>query len=152
MALTVAPPLYLIGMKINCWQCDSRMPVVAILAPNVIDYEADDDEEKTVFALSGIVEIPQDILAFIQKRVPTFQLRASHTAGYRYFANTCPQCHKIYGDFYLHCEPGGPFFPTSEQEAKLLYITEIPMTSEIEIKASPSSGLGELILAHGKRI
>jgi len=32
----------------------------------------------------------------------------------------------IYGDFFLHDEPGAPFFPSDEKDAKLLYIKEIP--------------------------
>ncbi len=32
--LKIRAPLYLIGKKIECWRCDSRMSVVALLAPN----------------------------------------------------------------------------------------------------------------------
>jgi hypothetical protein len=33
--LTVSPPIYIVGMKIACWKCGERMPVVALLAPEV---------------------------------------------------------------------------------------------------------------------
>ena len=146
MKLKVSPPLYLTGMKTSCWLCNSRMPVVALLAPHVAGNEGQ------VCVLSNIEEMPQEILLFIQKKVPTFQLRSSRMAGSRYFANTCPNCHVIYGDFFLHSEPGAPFFPESNETAKLLYLTEIRLSNPIEILASPGIGVGELILSSGNRI
>jgi len=146
MKLKVSPPLYLIGMKVSCWRCNSRMPVVALLAPYVAG------KEGQVCVLSNIEEMPQEILLFIQKRIPTFQLRSSLMAGSRYFANTCPSCHVISGDFFLHSEPGAPFFPESNEAIKSLYLTEIRLSDPIEIQASPGIGVGELILSNGKRI
>ena len=40
----------------------------------------------------------------------TIQYRFSKTAGHKYWANTCPKCRMIQGSFYLHSEPGAPFF------------------------------------------
>jgi hypothetical protein len=40
----------------------------------------------------------------------TIQYRFSKTAGHKYWANTCPRCKMIQGSFYLHSEPGAPFF------------------------------------------
>jgi hypothetical protein len=146
MKLKVSPPLYLIGKKVSCWRCNSRMPVVAVLAPHVADSDGQ------VYLLSNIEKMPREIVLFILKRVPTFQWRASLMAGSRYFANTCPKCHVIYGDFFLHSELGAPCFPTSNEEAKSLYLTEIQLSNPIEIQASPGVGVGELILSNGKRI
>lgn len=146
MKLEVSPPLYLLGMKVPCWRCNSRMPVVTLLAPRVAD------TENQVCVLSNIERIPQEILGIIQKRVPTFQFRSSLMAGSKYFASTCPNCHVIYGDFFLHSEPGAPFFPVSEEEARSLYLTEIPLSKSIKIDASPGFGLGEMILINGVRI
>jgi hypothetical protein len=46
--LKINPPLYLIGKKIHCWNCDNKMPVIALLAPNV------DDSEGEIYILSDI--------------------------------------------------------------------------------------------------
>jgi len=59
-------------------------------------------------------DIGHDVLGYIQRRVPTFKLKYSKTAGSKYYANTCPGCGVISGDFYLHSEPGAPFFPTDK--------------------------------------
>ena len=39
-------------------------------------------------------------------RPPTVQFRYSRTAGVKYWANTCPYCRSLQGDFYLY---DGPF-------------------------------------------
>ena len=136
----------MIGRKIPCWRCETNMPIIALLAPKI------DDTEDQVGVLSGIENIPGDILRFIQSRVPTFKLKYSKMAGEKYFANTCPKCGVIYGDFFLHDEPGAPFFPVDEDAARFLYIKEIPTTEYVEISASIGFGIGEIILSNAKSV
>ena len=145
--MKVLPPLYLVGKKIYCWKCAARMPAVALLAQ---DFEDADEYGPCVF--SNVEHIPASVLKYIQGRVPTFRLRYSKTVRANYFANTCPQCGVISGDFHLHSEPGGPFFPTEEDEAQSLYLTEIPLSGPVTIRGAPGFGTADLILAHAKRI
>lgn len=144
--LIISPPLYMVGMKIECWKCGSRMPVVALLAPEI------EGAEHEACVLSDVVTLPDDILGYVQRRVPTFQSRYSKTVQGKYYANTCPSCGMLSGDFFLHSEPEAPFFPTCEEEAGLLYLTEIPILGLAQIRASFHVGPGELILKHAKRI
>ncbi|MCD4745579.1 MAG: hypothetical protein K8R58_04715 [Bacteroidales bacterium] len=72
--LKINPPLYTIGQKISYWRCESRMPVIALLAPNI------DDAEGQVCILSDIDDIPQKVLSFIQSKVPIFKLKNSKMA------------------------------------------------------------------------
>ena len=81
--LTIDPPVYLIGKMYACWRCGAKMPVVAILAPQV------EGTEGEICILSEITELPEAILAYIQGRVPTFKLQFSKTIGQKYFASTC---------------------------------------------------------------
>ena len=145
-SMTIWPPIYIVGMKIGCWKCGERMPVVALLAPTV------EGAEDQVCVLSDIVVLPEGVLGYVQKRVPTFQFRYSKTVQGKYYANTCPSCGMLSGDFFLHSEPGTPFFPTCEEEAGLLYLTEIPMQGPVRVRAGFHVGTGELILNHAKRI
>jgi hypothetical protein len=92
------------------------MAAIALLAPNV------DDAEGQVCVLSDIDDMPQDVLSFIQRKVLTFKLRYSKMAGKKYFANTCPKCGVLYGDFFLHAEPGAPFFPSDEEQGSVFSI------------------------------
>ena len=144
--LKIKPPLYLIGKKIECWRCDSRMSVVAIMAPKV---EGTDNE---ICILTNIRHLPKNVLAYIQGRVPTFKLKYSKTEGEKYFANTCPKCGVLSGDYFLLSEPGAPFFPTEEDEARSLYLTEVPLSGGITVAASFSMGAGDMILECAKRI
>ena len=122
------------------------MPAVAILAPNI------EKLDRQVCILSDITELPEEVLGYIQNRVPSFKLKYSQTVGRKYYANTCPECGSLSGDFFLHSEPGAPFFPTDEQEASLLYMTEIPIERAISVQASFHIGTGELILDRAKKI
>ncbi len=102
--------------------------------------------------VSGIEKMPDNIRSFIQSKVPTFVFRYSKTVERKYFANTCPYCNVIYGDFFLHDEAGIPFFPADEDDAKLLYIKEIPINGPFEIEGGAGSGTGEMILDHAIRV
>ena len=104
------------------------MSAVAILAPNI------EDTDNQVCVLSEIEDMPAEVLNYIQKRVPTFKLKYSKTVGQKYYANTCPDCGSLSGDFFLHSEPGAPFFPTDEREASLLYMTRIPIERPISVQ------------------
>jgi ribosomal protein S27E len=46
----------------------------------------------------------------------TVQFRYSKTVGRKYWANTCPVCHSLQGDYFLYSEPGGPFFGLNCEE------------------------------------
>ena len=133
-------------MKIACWKCSERMPAVALMAPNV---EGMDGE---VCILTDIVGLPDNVLEYLKRRVPTFRFRYSKIVGSKYYANTCPSCGMLSGDFFLHSEPGGPFFPTDEEGAARLYLTEIPIKSTVFVQAGYHMGTGDLILKHAQRI
>ena len=142
----ISPTLFIVGKKIHCWRCETKMPVIALLAPNV------ENTEDSVCLLSDITYLPKDVYFFIQSRVPTFKLKYSNTTKSKYLGNTCPKCGVLFGDFYLNGDFGDPFFPEDENDAKSLYITEIPLSSPIEIDASLSMGSAEIILKNAKRI
>lgn len=133
-------------MKIHCWRCQSRMTAVAILAPHV------EDTENQVCIFSNIESLPSDVAEYIQRRVPTFMFKYSKTVKHKYYANTCPKCGVITGDFFLHSEPGDPFFPTDEVEANQLYLTEIPVDNQVSVQGSLRIGTGGLILDNAKQI
>jgi hypothetical protein len=110
-SIRIDPPLYLAHTKISCWRCGAKMPALALVAPNV------GEADGAICILSEIKELPPVVLQFVGKRFPSFTLRYSKAVGSRYYANTCLTCGVISGDFYLHSEPGAPFFPTTKAEA-----------------------------------
>jgi hypothetical protein len=122
------------------------MQVVAILCEN------SEEPEMGSFILSSTATLPRHIIEFVQRRCPTFRLTFSKTVGAKYYANNCAQCGVISGDFFLHSEPGAPFFPTEEDEAQSLTLEQIPLSEPVIIDSGCGYGTGELILQYAKRI
>lgn len=95
--------------------------------------------------LSQVEKLSEALLRLVRNRFPSFRLKYSKTLGSRYFANTRPKCGVISGDFHLHSEPGAPFFPTTEEDAKRLTLEAVPLTGSIRVRAGIGMGAGELI-------
>lgn len=47
---------------------------------------------------------------------PTVKFAYTRTTGARYWANTCPHCQAVQGDWNLYAEPGGAFFEVDHYE------------------------------------
>ena len=61
----------------------------------------------------------------IRRFTESFKLAYSKTAGARYFMNHCQHCGAKLGDFFMHSEPGGAFFPTSPAQANKMTLFRI---------------------------
>lgn len=146
----ISPPLYIAHTVTSCWRCGENMPVVALIAPHVIAPHFQEAEGE-VCILSNIEELPEVVLRFVRDRFPLFQFRHSKMAESQYYANTCLKCGVISGDFFLHCEPDGPFFPT-EEGARELTVEAIPLDECISVRAGGFGMGGDLILKHAKRL
>jgi predicted RNA-binding Zn-ribbon protein involved in translation (DUF1610 family) len=72
----------------QCWKCGEWIPL--FIWPNDSMHSA---------------EVPRDI-----PRPKTIKYRYSKMAGTKYWANTCPHCDSIQGDFFLYSEPDSPLF------------------------------------------
>jgi len=86
----------------------------------------------------------------LQKLNPLFQKRFSKTVEAEYYANGC-SCGALFGDFYLHDEPGHTFFPQSDEEASAIKLYQLPIQGEWPIACSSSNGPGEFIFERGTR-
>ena len=140
--IRIDPPLYLAHTMTSCWRCGAAMPALALVAPNVAETEGG------ICILSEVQQLPESVLQFVRQRFPSFKQKYSKTLGQRYYANTCPRCGVISGDFYLHSEPGAPFFPTTEKEAKELTLEP----GSITVRGGLAMGVGDLILEHARKL
>ena len=100
--------------------------------------------------LSNIEQIPEAILSHILATRPAFEKRTPRTAGNAYCMNIC-SCGVHFGDFYLHSEPGGAFFPDTEEEASGIFVEELPFTGVFDFRCGYGVGLGAFIFEHGQR-
>ena len=141
----VEPPLHVASTMILCWRCGADMPAIALIAPNVPEAEGE------ICVLLNIRELPPPVLKWIRQHFPTLRLKFSKTTLSKYYANTCPKCGVLSGDFFLHEEPGAPFFPTTKEEAKHLSIETIPVIESMTVRAGLGIGVGDLILQHARR-
>jgi hypothetical protein len=144
MKTRINSPIYLASVPIDCWRCGKEMPAVAIIAKV-------SQAEGEICTLLNIRSLPGTLRTFIQKRFPTFRLKYSKTTKSEYYASTCPKCGVLSGDFFLHGEPGAPFFPTDKEEAACLTVEEIPVAGPLDVEAGLHMGTASLILEHAKR-
>jgi hypothetical protein len=94
---------------------------------------------------------PKAVLDKVLALHPRFEKRTSKTTETSYYMNLC-ECGAHFGDFYLFSEPGGAFFPMDDQAAARIIVHELPLTGRFEFDCSYSMGLGQSILAHGKKV
>ncbi len=69
-----------------------------------------------------------------------------------YLIHVCTECDAHFGDFYLHCEPDGAFFPMDEGAAARIKIRDLKLTGIFEIDASWGMGMGGIIWNSGKKV
>tara|TARA_R110001592_G_scaffold363287_1_gene683213 strand:- start:5283 stop:5726 length:444 start_codon:yes stop_codon:yes gene_type:complete len=146
--MKIYKPFYMIGKRLPCWHCGEKISVIGFIA-----VKTDNDEQEGMpCTLNDITSIPVSLLNYIQARVPNFKLCYSRTIGDRYYGSVCPSCGKLYGDHFLHHEPGIAFFPNTNEDAAALYITQLPTDDVIELEAGCHYGTACIILEHAKKI
>lgn len=139
-------PLYLIQRVIPCWKCGKSMKAISFLA------SVQEGDEIEVCSISNVTELSEEIAAFAEAHSPDFFKSHSKTADFSYYANHCPHCKIITGDFHLHSEPGGAFFPNDEEEASNISLQEVPCQPTFLIEGGIHYGMGEIILKNAQRI
>jgi hypothetical protein len=143
--LNIQPPLFLASTTIECWRCGTDMPVACLIAPNI------EGLENEIYVLCYVTKLPGDVLNFINRYFPYYKLTFSGTAQSKYYANTCHKCGTLWGDWYLHCEPGIAFFLQTEEDATRFILQEIPIHEKIVIEAEYHIGSGDFILENAAR-
>ena len=152
-AVIVEGSLYLLTAQYVCWKCRADQRVVALATQQLKDESSPvENTNDDLVILSDIVQMPAEVFSYLKERNPGFEARYSNTAGYTYFANTC-DCGALFGDFYLHSEPGGAFFPETEADAAKITLSPIPLKAPHQFNCTCHYGsVGEMILSHARRL
>ena len=148
-ALRISAPIYVLESSSSCWSCGCETPVVA-LAVDHLDGQEVEDEESCLILLSSIEVLPAELVNLLGQRYLFLRKRYSKSAGRRYFMNHC-SCGAPLGDFFLHSEPGGAFFPTSPEEAEQIVLRELPLSGSFKVEASCGQAYPDLISAYARR-
>lgn len=134
-------PCYAAVSTRSCWKCGADIPLIAIAAEHILQRDEETGvwaflEDDDLMLFSNILKLPGAILRPLQERYPFFKKAYSATARQSYIGNTCTHCGALQGDFFNHCEPGGAFFPMSEEEAQQIRLIELPFAYDFVIDAS----------------
>ena len=102
---------YIVESVESCWKCGSGTPVICVFCDGG-EIEGDDWGR---FSVSNLTAFNEPVRKALQL-FPYFRLAKSKSADASYYANHCSRCGSLQGDFYLHSEPGGAFFPETRQD------------------------------------
>ena len=62
------------------------------------------------------------------------------------------ECGANFGDHYLYSEPGGAFFPETDEAAARMTIHPLRLEGEFELTATYIQGVEDSIFAHAQRL
>lgn len=74
---------------------------------------------------SRVTDVDPRALSQIRHYSPVWRPGYSQTAGTSYYANHCPNCSRLQGDFMIFNEPGGAFLPDSPHQAAEIRLHKI---------------------------
>ncbi|MEE4180946.1 DUF5710 domain-containing protein [Pseudomonas viridiflava] len=136
-----APYYYVIESISSCWGCSNLTRVFSFKLPEQheeFDYYIDEDEDFALTSnlgewkprghrgtVSDVETLSPSVTKQIQRFTGKFKLAYSKTVGRRYWMNHCEHCGAKLGDFFMHSEPGGAFFPTAPHEAQRMTLIRI---------------------------
>lgn len=140
----------IIRSRTTCWKCgDGSFVFTFLLPPGHEFHETYQDDDSTVIGawvqmdepcvLHYVEYVPVAVADRMRALTRNYFVDFSKTTNSSYWMNHCEQCRVKQGDFMMHCEPGGAFFPMTEfaAEGMVLYDVALP----IEARASYSYGL-----------
>lgn len=150
--IELVPPVYAVESKTACWRCDKVTRVVTVAAESFIGRgESKEPVEPDLYLFSGIESLPQELLGALRRVNPGYRKRFSKTAGMSYYMNHC-SCGAQLGDFYMHSEPGGAFFPATPQAARAIRLHRLKLQGPLAITGAPSMVHPNLVLEHAERV
>jgi hypothetical protein len=126
----------------SCWKCGDISTVYCLAMPEgylSMDVQGDpngEDEEAVVESvladsgtfISNLTLVNGSVRRLLREKCPSYHLDFSQTNEGHYFMNHCGHCGAKFGDFYMHDEPDGAFFPTTEEEAKNITLQVVEAT------------------------
>jgi len=163
-SLRAACPFYVLESTETCWKCGKEAQAVTVasegcraLPAGPADLPPDDDADDEPigqldrFVLYSYVEhLPARLAAFMRQHYPLYFVDHSKTTDTFYWINHCP-CGAPFGDFHLHSEPGGAFFPIDKARARTMTLLQLKASGHVALRASMGSGPDDLIPRAAKR-
>ena len=148
-SITLIAPIYLLKSFEFCWKCGNATNAYCLASEGMVD-DYEEMELSMFMHFSNLSNIPDDVQALLKKHAPSYYLDYTKQTNSYYYVNHCG-CGAKLGDFFLHNEPEGAFFPIDEKQAKAIEMTTF--TSLGDIRADADYGVQEpdLIEEYAKR-
>lgn len=125
---TMFAPLWLMTSKESCYRCHKNSVVFAITSQAIEDYDIGDEndvhyqmhrtDKNHYVSISNLEHVDERIGQYLARAVPNYRIDYSKTQNARVYMNHCEHCQTKLGDFYMHNEPGGAFYPDSYEDAQ----------------------------------
>lgn len=148
----LVPPVFSVESRTACWKCGTDTRVATVAATSFVCLsEPEGRIEPNLYLFSGIWHLPSQLLEAMRQINTGYRRRFSKTAVANYFMNNC-SCGAQLGDFFMHSEPGGAFFPMSPDAARAIRLRQLDVRGRLAIGASPSMACPNLILDYGQRV
>ena len=143
------PPLFIVKSAQECWKCSQPSDVYCIASSGFLDEDGTDNEFTT---FSNLENIGIQVETLIQEYIPLYKLDYSKTVEGVYYMNHCQNCSVKLGDFFMHSEPGGAFFPMSENSATKIIIFQLSaINKKVAISGSPGYQSPDFINLYAER-
>lgn len=144
VSVIIKSPVSIALNSSDCYKCANKTAVISLASNNFYYLNTDENEDEKWFRADGWsffsmpVFIENELVGKINKLFPNYKIAYSKTAESSYWANHCEHCGALQGDFFLHSEPGGAFFPLEIEEYEQLTFITVPSKFDIEIDADYS--------------
>lgn len=144
VSVIIKSPVSIALNSSDCYKCANKTAVISLASNNFYYLNTDENEDEKWFRADGLsffsmpVFIENEIAGKIKRLFPNYKIAYSKTAESSYWANHCEHCGALQGDFFLHSEPGGAFFPLEIEEYEQLTFITVPSKFDVEIDADYS--------------
>ena len=133
--------------QVECWNCRKETPVATIiLCEHQLRWDAEDAFENEIdpTVLKNIIKISDEAKSRITEQAPWMSFLASNTAQETYLGNSCIDCKKLQGDWFLH-KPDGPFFPQDDEQLNNLSLSWHSIPVSLSASGSQSLWMDKII-------
>ena len=144
VSVIIKSPVSIALNSSDCYKCANKTAVISLASNNFYYLNTDENEDEKWFRADGLsffsmpVCIENELAGKINRLFPNYKIAYSKTAESSYWANHCEHCGALQGDFFLHSEPGGAFFPLEIEEYEQLTFITVPSKFDVEIDADYS--------------
>lgn len=140
---------YLLSKTTRCWKCASPTEVFAIGVPEQHFYQDSDpygDKRIWITAswkaiLFHVNKVNRQVFFLLREKAPGYSMDSSKQHKCKYLMNHCDSCGIKIGDFAMHCEPGGEFWPINNVDLTLIRAEKIDKHLEADASFGSSDTL-----------